>query len=59
MSQKVNSEWMNVNLGCKHVVHRVFVQSITWDSYCINLEAKVPLFDLPPLYARRSVDGKQ
>jgi hypothetical protein len=25
MSQKVNTEWRNVRLNCKHVVHRVSV----------------------------------
>jgi hypothetical protein len=58
MSQKVNSEWMNVKLGCKHVVHRVYVHPITWDAYCNNLKEKVPLFGLPPLSVRQSMDGK-
>jgi hypothetical protein len=59
MSQKVNSKWMNVKLGCTYVVHRVYVHPITWDACCSSLEAKVPLFGLPPLSIRRSVDGKQ
>jgi hypothetical protein len=58
MSQKVNYEWMNVNLSCKHVVHRVFFHPITWDACCSSLKEKVPLFDLPPLFVHQSVDGK-
>jgi hypothetical protein len=58
MSQKVKFEWMNVNLGFTHVVHRVSFHPITWDACCSSLEAKVPLFDLPPLYIRQSMDGK-
>jgi hypothetical protein len=44
MSQKVKSEWMNVNLSCTHVVHRVSVHPITWDACCSSLKEKVPLF---------------
>ena len=58
MSQKVNSEWMNVNLGCAHDVHRVYVHPIAWDVCCSSLEEKLPLFGLPPLFFRRSMDGK-
>ena len=59
MSQKVNSEWMNVKFSCKHVVHRVSIHPITWDACCSSLKAKVPMFDLPPLSVHRSMDGKQ
>jgi hypothetical protein len=59
MSQKVNSEWMNAKLGCKHAIHRVFVHPITWDACCSSLKAKVPLFGLPPLSVRHSMDEKK
>ena len=59
MSQKVNSEWMNVKLGYKHVVIRVSVHHITWDACYSSLKEKVPMFGLPPMSARRSVDGKK
>jgi hypothetical protein len=57
MSQKVNSEWMNVKFGCMHVVHRVFVHPINWDAFYSSLKEKVPLFSLPPLSIHWSVDG--
>jgi hypothetical protein len=59
MSQKVNSEWMNVKLSCTHDVHRVTIHPITWDDCCSRLKEKVPLFSLPPLSIRQSVDGKK
>jgi hypothetical protein len=59
MSHQVKSEWKNVNLSYKHVVHRVYVHAITWDAFCISLKEKVPLFCLPPLYVRQFVDGKE
>jgi hypothetical protein len=58
MSQKVNSKWMNVKLGCMHDVHRVSIHPITWDACCCSLKEKVPFFGLPPLSVRRFVDGK-
>jgi hypothetical protein len=59
MSRKVNIEWRNVRLSCKHVVHRVYIHPILWDAFCSSLEEKVPLFDYQPFFVRRSVDGKQ
>jgi hypothetical protein len=58
MSEKANTEWRNVRLDCKHVVHRVYVHPITWDACCSSLEEKIPLFDLQALSIRRSADGK-
>jgi hypothetical protein len=58
-SQKVNSEWTNVKIGCTHVVHRVHVHPITLDACCSHLQEKVPLFSLPPLFVHQYVDGKQ
>ena len=59
ISQKVKSEWMNVNLSRMHVVHRVSIHPITWDACYSSLEAKVPLFGLPPLFFYQSVDENQ
>jgi hypothetical protein len=59
MSQKDNSEWRNIRIGCKHVVHKVYLHPVTWDALYNRLEEKVPLFDLQPLSIHRSVDGKK
>jgi hypothetical protein len=60
MSQKVNTEWRNARLGCKHDVHRVYVHPITWDAFCSSLEEKVELLiGLQPLFFRQSVDEKK
>jgi hypothetical protein len=59
MSQKVNSEWMNIKLGCTHVVHRVSVDPIPWETCFSSLEEKIPLLGLTPLSLHRSMDGKQ
>jgi hypothetical protein len=58
MSQKENTEWRNVRLGCKHVVHRVYVHPILWDACCSSLESKLQMFGLKPLSIHQSVDGK-